>query len=213
MRGPINVILADDHKMFIDGLTSILQHECDCNILFSANNGWEIKNFLESNENTRVDLVIMDLDISIVDGVSLNHFIKNNSYAKTLILSTLANPQKIKQLVDDGLDGYLSKNATKRELLVAVDQITQGIKHFSKDIKERYAEGVIYQKENRMPLTKRETQILQLIAEEYTTQEIATQLFLSKYTIEGYRSSLFSKLNVKNVVGLAKHAVKMGLVQ
>lgn len=213
MKVSNRIVLADDHKMFLDGLTSILLHDFKYEIVFTGNNGLDVKNYLEINNAESVDLVILDLNMPEVDGVALNHYIKKNTRIKTLILSMLSNPQKIAQLIQDDVDGYISKNATKRELLNAIKKILSGGKYFSKDVKELYTEGIFYQKERGLVLTKREKQILQLIAEEYTTQEIANQLYLSKYTVEGYRASLFSKLNVKNVVGLAKHAVRMGLVQ
>ena len=213
MKTTYSIVLANDHKMFLDGITSIMLHESNYKIVFSTSNGLEVKKFLKANLNESIDLVILDVNMPKVDGVTLNKFIKQNTSTKTLVVSMLSEPRKIMELIEGGVDGYISKNASKCELLKAVNKILKGEKYFSKDVKERYAEGVFYKKEKSMSLTQREKQILQLIGEEYTTQEIANELFLSKYTVEGYRSSLFSKLNVRNVVGLAKHALRMGLVK
>ncbi len=213
MKTKYKLVLVDDHKMFLDGLISIMFHESNYDIVFSANNGLDAKKFLEINTSNKIDLVILDLNMPKIDGITLNRFIKENTSIKTLIISMLSEPYKINQLIEDGVDGYISKNATKCELLSATNKILKGEKFFSKSIKKKYTEDVFYQKKRCVDLTQRETQILQLIGEEYTTQEIANQLFLSKYTVEGYRVSLFSKLRVKNVVGLAKYAVRMGLVE
>ncbi|MBQ4822427.1 response regulator transcription factor [Aquimarina sp. MMG016] len=209
------LIVVDDHKMFLDGLLSIISHESDYQIVYNANNGEDVKKYLDINHKEGIDLVILDINMPKMDGVSLNTYIKKTyPKVKTLVISMLFEPQKILTLTQDGLDGYVPKNAPKNELLLAIETILNGNKYFAESVKKAYTESVFNQKEEvAIKLTKREKEILQLIAKEYTTQEIADELFLSKYTIEGYRTSLISKLNVKNVVGLAKYAIKMGLVE
>ncbi|TPN86202.1 response regulator [Aquimarina algicola] len=209
------LIVADDHKMFLDGLLSILLHESDYEIIFTANDGKDVQKYLKINAEEKIDLAILDINMPNVCGVVLNEYIKkNHPTIKTLIVSMLADPKKISQLMKQGLDGYVPKNAKKSELLLAIETILKGEKYFSNSIKEAYSESIFNQnKETEIRLTKREKEILQLIAKEYTTIEIAEKLFLSKYTIEGYRASLISKLKVKNVVGLVKYAFKFGLVE
>lgn len=209
------LIVADDHKMFLDGLRSIIDHESDYQIVFTANNGRDVQKYLEINTKEKIDLAILDINMPIMDGVALNQYIKEkHSNIKTLIVSMLSEPQKIFELTQDSVNGYVPKNAKKSELLLAIQTILNGSNYFSASIKEAYTQSIFDQKkENVVTLTKREKEILQLIAKEYTTQEIADTLFLSKYTIEGYRTSLISKLKVKNVVGLAKYAIKLGLVE
>ncbi|SEM29855.1 two component transcriptional regulator, LuxR family [Aquimarina amphilecti] len=208
------LVVADDHKMFLDGLLSIISHESDYEIVYTANNGFDLKKYLEINSSDQIDLAILDINMPKMDGVALNHYIKeNHPTIKTLIVSMLSEPQKIYELTQAAVNGYIPKNAKKEELLKAIETILKGSNYFSNSIKEAYTKSIFEQKQNNeINLSKREKEILQLIAKEYTTQEIADQLFLSKYTIEGYRTSLISKLNVKNVVGLAKHAIKLGLV-
>ncbi|MBW1295653.1 response regulator transcription factor [Aquimarina litoralis] len=208
------LVVADDHKMFLDGLLSIIAHESDYEIIYTASNGSDLKKYLDINVDDQIDLAILDINMPKMDGIALNQHIKKHHPAiKTLIVSMLATPDKIYELTQDGVNGYIPKNSRKEELLKAIETILNGSNYFSDSIKETYTKSVFEQKQsNEINLSKREKQILQLIAKEYTTQEIADKLFLSKYTIEGYRTSLISKLNVKNVVGLAKHAIKMGLV-
>ncbi|WP_027394161.1 response regulator transcription factor [Aquimarina latercula] len=208
------LVVADDHKMFLDGLLSIISHESDYEIVYTASNGLDLKKYIDINTTDQIDLAILDINMPKMDGVALNHYIKeNHPTIKTLIVSMLSEPQKIYELTQASVNGYIPKNAKKEELLKAIETILKGSNYFSNSIKEAYTKSIFEQKQhNEINLSKREKEILQLIAKEYTTQEIADQLFLSKYTIEGYRTSLISKLNVKNVVGLAKHAIKLGLV-
>ena len=208
------LVVADDHKMFLDGLISIIAHESDYEIIYTASNGSDLKKYLDINTDDQIDLAILDINMPKMDGIALNqHIKKNHPGIKTLIVSMLSTPDKIYELTQDGVNGYIPKNSRKEELLKAIETILKGSNYFSDSIKETYTKSVFEQKQsNEINLSKREKEILQLIAKEYTTQEIADKLFLSKYTIEGYRTSLISKLNVKNVVGLAKHAIKMGLV-
>lgn len=214
LKTKYKLVIADDHKMFLDGLLSILMHESDYEIVYTANNGKDIKKYLDINTKENINLAILDINMPGIDGVTLNQYIKKKHPSiKTLMVSMLTEPQKIYQLTQDGVDGYISKNAKKTELLQAIETILNGSNYFSENIKDIYTKSIFDQdKEAQIILTQREKQILQLIAQEHTTQEIADTLFLSKYTIEGYRTSLISKLKVKNLVGLAKYAIKLGLV-
>ncbi|WP_108866407.1 response regulator [Aquimarina aquimarini] len=209
------LLIVDDHKMFLDGLSSMLAHESEYEVLFTSYNGLEAKKYLDINTQEKIDLAILDINMPEIDGIELNRYIKKkHPHIKTLMVSMLTDPEKIYELTHDGVDGYVPKNAKKTELFLAIETILKGENYFSESIKQAYTESIFNQKkENVIKLTKREKEILKLIAQEYTTQEIADQLFLSKYTIEGYRTSLISKLKVKNVVGLAKYAIKLGLVE
>ena len=119
----------------------------------------------------------------------------------------------IDSLIKEDVDGYIPKNAEKEELLKAIDTILSGGKYFSNSIKEAYTASVFKkEKETLVALTEREKEVLKLIALENTTQEIADKLFLSKHTIESYRKNLLSKLSVRNIAGLTKYAIKLGLI-
>ncbi|MHA7060140.1 response regulator [Aquimarina sp. M1] len=213
-KNKYKLVVADDHKMFLDGLLSILSHESDYEIVYTVSNGLDLKKYLDINTSDQIDLAILDINMPKMDGITLNEYIKeHHPEIKTLIVSMSSDPQSIYQLTQAKVNGYLPKNAKKEELLQAIETILKGSNYFSNSIKEAYTKSVFEQhKSNEIVLSKREKEILRLIAKEYTTQEIADKLFLSKYTIEGYRTSLISKLKVKNVVGLAKHAIRLGLV-
>ena len=210
-----NLILVDDHKMFLDGLWNIFKNEANCTVLQTAHNGAQVIKYMETNPNQAIDIVISDISMPTTDGITLNKYIKKErSEIKTLMVSMHTDAGMIDTLIKNNVDGYLSKNATQTELLEAVKTILKGEKYFSQSVQQAYMKGVLEKKtETTITLTKREKEVLRLIAEEYTTQEIADELFLSKHTIESYRKNLIAKLNVKNLAGLTKYAIKLGLVE
>ncbi len=209
-----NIIIADDHKMFLDGVLSILSTEKGYNILLTANSGKNVIKYVAINPTEKIDLIITDISMPEVDGITLNNTVKqSNPNIKVLVVSMHTDTAMIDTLIKNDVDGYLPKNAEKEELLKAIATILKGEKYFSNSIKEAYMNSVFTkEKETLTALTQREKEVLKLIALEHTTQEIADQLFLSKHTIESYRKNLISKLNVRNLAGLTKYAIKLGLV-
>ncbi len=209
-----NLIIADDHKMFIDGLTSILKDAPEFSITLTAKNGAQVAKYLEINGTDNLHLLITDLTMPEMDGIELNKIVKEKYPGlKTLVVSMHIDGGMIDKLIRNNVDGYVPKNAEKEELLTAIRTIVKGEKYFSSEIKQAYTEAMFEnKKQEEVSLTDREVEVLRLIAEENTTQEIADTLFLSKHTIESYRKNLISKLQVKNLAGLTKHAIKMGLL-
>lgn len=214
MQRSARIIVVDDHKMFLDGLTSILETQQNLDIVMTAKNGSNVEKYLKINESDTIDLVIMDLNMPEYDGIALNKFIKTHRpRIKTLVVSMLHDVRTVQTLTQDKVDGFLPKNAPKEELLKAIDEILKGGNYFSQTIKEVYLKGMTAQeKETEFSLSKREKEVLRLIAMERTTQEIADELFLSKHTIESYRKNLISKLGVRNLAGLTKYAIKLKLI-
>lgn len=208
------LIIADDHKMFLDGLLSILEHKEDYQIILTANSGKNVAKYLDINTDEAIDLVITDVNMPELNGVELNKHIKaKHPNVKTLVVSMLHDAVTVQALTKDNVDGYVPKNAEKEELITAIETILNGEKYFSQSIKDVYLKGMFSNEQTLMEsLSKREKEVLTLIAEEFTTQEIADKLFLSKHTIESYRKNLISKLEVRNLAGLTKYAIKLGLL-
>ncbi len=209
-----NLIIADDHKMFLEGMLSMLEDQEQYHIMFTAKSGENIIKYLQINSSNDIDLIITDITMPDVDGIALNSFVKeNHPDLKILVVSMHHDPGMINTLIKKDVDGYIPKNAEKRELLLAIQTILSGKKYFSSDIKEVYMNSIFHKKKDVLiSLTKRERDVLKLIAQEHTTQEIADTLFLSKHTVESYRKNLISKLNVRNLAGLTKYAIKLGLI-
>lgn len=215
MNTPFSIIIADDHSMFLDGLTSILAEEKSIKIILTAKTGTQVLKYLRINTHEKIDLVITDINMPEMDGVELNAAIKTEfPQIKTLVVSMLEDAKKIKILTEANANGYISKNAEKAELLKAIKCILEGQNYFSPRIKQILMEAMFSAKsEPEISLSKRETEVLKLIALEFTTQEIADRLFLSKHTIESYRKNLISKLGVRNLAGLTRYAVEKGMLE
>lgn len=209
------LIIADDHKMFLDGLLSILSSKKEYEIVLTANNGKNVVKYLDiNNKKEPIDLVVTDVNMPDLNGIELNKYIKDkHPKTKALVVSMLHDSMTVQTLTKDNVDGYVPKNAEKEELLKAIETILKGEKYFSQSIKDIYLKGMFSNEKALIEsLSKREKEVLKLIALEHTTQEIADKLFLSKHTIESYRKNLISKLEVRNLAGLTKYAIKLGLV-
>lgn len=209
----INLLIADDHTMFLQGIVSLLEQEPEINIVGKAVNGIEA---LEIIKQQAVDLIILDISMPEMDGIELSKILKKEYPAvKILIVSTHSNASIISRLIRIGVNGYLLKNAEKSELLKAITTIAEGEDYFSEETEEKHLSNSLKiekQVSNLTELSSREKEILVLIAHEYNTAEIAEKTFISLNTVNTHRRNLLSKLNAKNTAGLVKYAVENGLV-
>lgn len=210
-REKINIVIADDHQMFLDGLTALLRDEENINLVATALNGKEALEIVEQNP---VDILILDISMPQVDGVELNSIIKkNHPKVKTLVLTSHSDHHMISKLAKGKVNGYLLKNAEKSELLLAINKINQGEDFFSQMVKDKVVESMFSTgAESQLPeLSKREKEIIKLIVAQCTAPEIAEQLFISQNTVNTHRKNILTKLKLKNVAGLVKFAVENGL--
>lgn len=209
----INLLIADDHTMFLEGIVSLLGQESEINSIKKANNGIEALNIIKT---AAVDLVILDISMPEMDGIELTKILKKNyPKIKILVVSTHSNVNIISRLIRIGVNGYLLKNAEKSELLTAIHSIMAGNNYFSEETEEKYSHNQLKIEKQALNLTElssREKEILVLIAHEYNTAEIAEKTFISLNTVNTHRRNLLSKLNAKNTAGLVKYAVENGLV-
>ncbi|MDQ6471611.1 response regulator transcription factor [Flavobacterium sp. LHD-80] len=209
----INLLIADDHTMFLQGIVSLLEQETEINIIGKAVNGIEA---LEIIKAKNPDLVILDISMPEMDGIELSKILKKDfPEVKILVVSTHSNVKIISRLIRIGVNGYLLKNAEKSELLKAIHTIASGENYFSEETEEKHlANHLKIEKQVSIltELSSREKEILVLIAHEYNTAEIAEKTFISLNTVNTHRRNLLSKLNAKNTAGLVKYAVENGLV-
>lgn len=210
-----NLIIVDDHKMFLDGILSILKFENDYNIVLTTTSGNDVVKYIDVNTNEKIDLVITDISMPELDGITLNKILKTKEGGiKTLVVSMHNNVEMIDNLIAHDVDGYVPKNAEKREFLKAIKTILDGEKYFSKEIQDSYLKNKFSKnKQEEIKLTDREVDVITLIANEFTSQEIADKLCLSKHTIESYRKNIIAKLGVRNLAGLTRYALKMKYVK
>lgn len=209
----INLLIADDHTMFLQGIISLLEQEPNITIVDKAVNGNEA---LEIIKKGVVDFIILDVSMPEMDGIELSKILKKqHPNVKILIVSTHSNVMIVSRLIRIGVNGYLLKNAEKEELLKAINTIASGENYFAEELEERHltnSSRIEKQVSNLTELSSREKEILVLIAHEYNTAEIAEKTFISLNTVNTHRRNLLSKLNAKNTAGLVKYAVENGLV-
>ncbi|WP_348824301.1 response regulator transcription factor [Flavobacterium aestuarii] len=209
----IRIIIADDHTMFLQGIVSLLENEENISIIGKAQNGKEVCKILET---TVPDVILLDISMPEMDGIEVTKFIKQQfSSVKILILSTHSNVQMIAKLIRIGVDGYLLKNAEKKELLHAINILKRGETYFSKDVSQKNEDNNYKIKSENLQITQlsnREEEILVLIAQGFTGNEIAEKVNISLNTVNTHRKNLLSKVNVKNTAGLVKYAIEYGLL-
>lgn len=198
----ITIGLVDDHQMFLDGMVSVLSSQNDFTIMFVENNA---KSALDKIKILQPDILISDISMPNMNGVEFVKIVRQKfPEVKILILSMFDNLQTI-----ENIDGYLLKETNSEELIHAIKAIVLEGKRYYKTIEN---EIDAFEFKNSI-LTPREREIIRLIANEFTTDEIAEQLFITKGTIETHRKNIFLKLQVKNVAGLIKKAIYLGIVK
>ena len=216
---PIKVILVDDHEIIRDGIKALLKGANGIEIVGEAENGREA---IEILENGGIDLVLMDISMPVMNGIDATKYIsKNFSEVKVMVLSMHDDESHIINMLKAGAVGYIFKNIGKVKLIEAINAVSSGDNFFAKEASQRIMEHFMQNKGHEKKngslkdierLTDREKEVLRLIAEEYTNQEIADKLFLSPRTIDTHRRNLLQKLKVKNTAGLVKFAMKCGLL-
>lgn len=202
--------------MFIDGIKSLLASNRLFEIVGEAHNGQEV---LTQLETIKVDLLLLDMNMPVMDGMVTLRLTKEKHPAiKVIMLTMFSTRDYIEKLLKAGADGYILKNTGKEELTLGIETVMRGQSFFSREVTERIMEGLQGKKTGKnslgqVELTEREKDVLKLIVKEMTTQEIAEKLFISTNTVETHRKNLISKLNVKNIAGLVKYAIQNGMAE
>lgn len=218
MNDTIKVHVADDHKILIDGVITLLNTEERIKVEGYSLTG---KQVLEWYEKDKADVLILDINMPELDGIEvLKVFQKRNIQQKTIILSGLSDPKIVQEMIALGALGFIEKSSASEHIIEAIKQVYTGKKYYSEEIKdslfELYVNDVKTDETIKSvvdePLTEREIEILKLITQEFNTPEIAKKLDLGVKTVETHRRNLYKKLKVKNVVGLAMYAVKNNIV-
>jgi DNA-binding NarL/FixJ family response regulator len=213
----ISILIADDHKMFRDGIKALLEKEKDIQVVTEAENGLQV---MERLQEKTVDVILMDIDMGETNGLETTKLVKAKyPDVNILVLSMHGDHNYIVRMLEAGAIGYILKNAGKEEMLNAIKSVAQGDSYFSKEVSARLIEHLNRpanqsgRKDSDIPLTTREIEVLKLIAQEYSNPEIAEQLFISIRTVDTHRRNLLEKLGFKNTAGLVKYAIKKGLIE
>jgi DNA-binding NarL/FixJ family response regulator len=206
---PIQIMIVDDHQMFLDGLRTLLSKEKSLHILAEATSGKEALKILEEKA---VDLVITDINMPVMSGTELTRQIKKNyPHIKVLVLTMYNEREIIHEIVMTEAEGYILKNSNKQELLRAINRITDHGTYYSNEVIAIMTENYVEKekiKDRTHDLSNREKEIIALICQELTTDEIAVKLFLSPLTVETHRKNILRKTKSKTIVGLIKFAIE-----
>ncbi|MBX7088978.1 MAG: response regulator transcription factor [Cyclobacteriaceae bacterium] len=205
----MKILLVDDHTILLDGVKSLLSKEDDLTVVGQAGSAEAALEFLKKNE---VDLIITDYSLPEMDGLSLVNTIKRIApNTKVIVLSMHDEVHLVKEILKAGVNGYVLKNDTHKELLNAIRDVSQGKVYLSSDVNKMLITNLNNPDEGRL-LTDREREILKLIAKEYTNKDIAEELFISERTVETHRKNIFKKTGTNSLVGLIKFAYANNLI-
>ena len=199
----VKIMIVDDHPMVIEGLRSLLADQADISIAHTCTQGEEALRLLRVR---KPDVVLLDINLPDINGTDLCKQIRNAFPAVRILgMSTYSEPSLIHQMIQNGAKGYLLKNASAEELIRAIFQVHQGNVYFSPEVQRILAEFSVNDKPQ---LTRREKEVLALIAEGITTQQISQKLFVSPLTIETHRRNLMQKFGVNNAAALIRAALE-----
>lgn len=211
----IRLLLADDHQILLDGIRAILESDEELNVIGTASNGVEVLRFLEKE---KVDVLLLDLQMPEMDGIeTIEHVHAKYPAIKILMLTTTDEGSIITNIFKKGAIGYLLKNSSQDVLIQGIKDAYAGKKvlspHLTAKMIESLSEKAPTPAGGIPPITNRELDVLRLIAKEYTTQQIADELFVSTNTVATHKRNLFVKMDVKNSVGMIRKAVDWGLLK
>jgi two-component system, NarL family, nitrate/nitrite response regulator NarL len=205
----MRILLVDDHAILLDGVRNLLEKEEGLRVTGTAESAEKALEFLKTND---VDIVVTDFHMPGMDGLTLVHTIKRiQPEIKTIILSMHDETHLVKEILRAGVNGYVLKKDTHKELLNAIEEVKHGRVYLSSDINKILITNLQNPEEGRL-LTDREREILKLIAKEYSNKQIAEELFISERTVETHRKNIFKKTSTNSLVGLIKFAYANNLI-
>lgn len=206
------LVVVDDHKMFRDGLSFLLNDIPEVKVIAEASNGLE---FLDILNKDSVDIVLMDINMPVMDGVeATKEALLIDPELSIIVLSMHGEEEYYDKMVEAGVKGFLLKNSGVEDLTNAIKTIIEGGSYFSQDLlvsilKKKKEEQT---KDELVKLTHRELQVLRLICEGFCNNDIADKLFISQRTVDRHRANLLSKTSCRNATSLVMYAVKNKII-
>ena len=209
----IRLAIIDDHAVVLDGLKTMLNAFENLEVVYTSQSGHQL---LEHFQSDVPDVLLMDIQMPDINGIDLcKQITKQHPSVKIIAFTSFDDSNYVKQIFRSGAKGYLLKNSDKQTIVKAVETVMQNEEYMDDAIKKiLLQESITGQRRSifEVPLTKREKEILKLIADGLSSQEIANKLFISLRTVETHRLNLNQKLDVKNTAGLVKEALKRGFI-
>lgn len=211
---PLNILIADDHQLIIDGLVTILEGERGVGKISTVNNGQQAVTIAIAEE---IDCVIMDINMPLLNGLEATRLIKKEKpFVKIIVVSMQCDATIVHKMFKAGADAFINKDTGKSELLKAIEKVMKNEKYISPELSQHLITNVSERKSalnnDEKQLTPREIEIIGLIAEGYTNADIAARLFLSTVTVDTHRKNMLAKLRLKNSAALVKYAADHKLI-
>ncbi len=218
--GEVKILLAEDHLVVRNGIKLLLDTQQTFKVIADVNNGKQVLDLLDSG--VEPDIVLTDIGMQEMDGIQLiQELAERYPQIKVIVLTMLECELHVTRAFASGAKGYLIKNVSAEELIFCIKHVSNGGRYLCEELSMSFVEKAIVKNSVQpsdtepleLDLSERELEVLHLLGEGYTNQEIAKILFLSKRTVEGHRQNLMEKTKAKNTPALIKFAVLMGLIR
>jgi len=214
MYRKIKVVVVDDHELFRKGVIMVINRMEDSQVTGEASNGQEFLRLLNSDVP---DVVFMDIKMPELNGIDATiEAIKRYPGLKIIALSMFGEEEYLQKMINAGAVGFLLKNSSIQEIEGAIKQVMDGGNCYSKELLGYFTNKYISRKPNDtsiIKLTRRELEVLGLVAQGLSNQEIADKLFISKRTVDGHKANLIQKTGSKNIVDLLVYSIKNGIIE
>ncbi|MBD1363051.1 response regulator transcription factor [Mucilaginibacter sp. ZT4R22] len=218
LKSTLNIILADDHLIVRGGIKSMLEKEKAFQITGEANNGAEVLSLLENG--TMADIILVDMNMPVMGGIELTERLKADyPKVKAIMLSALDTEKYVIKAFKSGACGYLLKSVSTAELIFAIRHTHEYGQYICAELSTRFLtrlltipDPITHENVHNIEFSTRDIEILTLLAEGYTNQEIGDKLFTSKRTIENHRQQLIDKTDSRNTIALIRFAMLNGVI-
>lgn len=214
----IRVLIADDHVIVAESLSILIDTMDGIEVVGTANNGWQVLTFLETNET---DIVLADLHMPLMNGIETTIRVREkHPKVRVMLLTMSEEPAVIKEALVAGVDGYIMKRTERKELELALKTVANGQRYFSEAVVMRLAQlpnqntpSGKDEVSEHIPLTPREIEVMQLVIQDLSNAEIAERIFVGVTTVETHRRNLMKKVGVNSALGLMRWAMKNGFLK
>ena len=208
---PVDILIADDHRIMVDGLSRILKEQKTIGNIYTAFDGREA---VDRAASLQIDCVILDINMPVLNGIEAARLIKKQSpHLKLIMVSMLCDAAIVTKALKAGADAFIIKNTGEEELLKAIGKVMKNEKYISAELSYNLLHSLNRQHdEPNGNLTQRELEIVRYIAEGFTAHQIAGKLFISHRTVDTHRKNILQKLHLKNIAALTKYAAEHDLL-